>query len=74
VAGSWRRLHNEEFHNLYASSNIIMVIKLKRMKWAGHVAGMGEVRNAYSILLGKPEEKRLHRRLGVVRKIILEWI
>jgi hypothetical protein len=56
-AGGWRRLHNEELHNLYASP-IIRVIKSRRMRWAQHVACMGEMRNAYNILFGKPEGKR----------------
>jgi hypothetical protein len=43
VAGGWRRLHNEELHNLYATPNVIRVIKSKRMKWAVHVACMGEI-------------------------------
>jgi hypothetical protein len=47
MAGGWRRLHNEEFHNLYASPNIVIVIKIRGVKWAGHVARMGEMRNAY---------------------------
>jgi hypothetical protein len=55
VEGGWRRLHNEELHNLYASPNIIRVIKSKRMKWAGHVERMGEMRNAYKISVGEPE-------------------
>jgi hypothetical protein len=55
VAGGWRRLHNEELHNLYASSNIIRVIKSRKIKEAGRVARMGEMRNAYNILVGKPE-------------------
>jgi hypothetical protein len=64
VAGSWRRLHNEELHNLYTSQNFIRVIKLRRMRWAGQVARMVEMRNAYKkILLGKPEGKRPRRRL-----------
>jgi hypothetical protein len=45
VAGGWRRLHNEELHNLYGSPNIIRVIKSRRMRWAGNVARMGEMRN-----------------------------
>jgi hypothetical protein len=51
VAGGWRRLHSEELHNLYGSPNIIRVIKSRRMRWMGHVACMGEMRNAYSIWL-----------------------
>jgi len=58
VAGSWRRLHNEKLYNLYTSPNIISVIKSKMMRWAGHVAHMGEIRHAYNILIGKPEGKR----------------
>jgi hypothetical protein len=49
VAGSWRKLHNEELHNLYSSPNIIRMSKSRRMRWAGHVARMGETRNAYRI-------------------------
>jgi hypothetical protein len=45
VAGDWRRLHSEELHNLYASPNIIRVIKSRRMRWAGHVGCMGEMKN-----------------------------
>jgi hypothetical protein len=58
VAGGWRRLHNEELHNLYIPRNIIRMIKSRRMRWVGHVALMGEMRNSYSILVGKPEGKR----------------
>jgi hypothetical protein len=61
VTGDWRKLHKEELHNLY-SPNLIRMIKSRRMKWAGHVAGMGEKRNAYRILVGKPEGKRPLRR------------
>jgi hypothetical protein len=61
VTGGWRKLHNEELHNLYAFPSIIRMIKSRRMRWAGHVARMGEKRNAYRILVGQPEEKR---RLG----------
>jgi len=58
VAGSWRRLHNQELHNLYASRNIIRVIKSKRMRGVRHVASMGEVRDAYIFLVGKPKRNR----------------
>jgi hypothetical protein len=55
--GGSRKLHNEELQNLYWSPGIIRVIKSRRMRWAGHVARMGE-KNAYRILVGKPEERR----------------
>jgi hypothetical protein len=58
VAGSWRRLHNEELHDLHTSLNIIRVMKPRRMKWEDHVTLIGEIRNAYIILVGKPVEKR----------------
>jgi len=64
VAGGCRTLHNEEFHNLHASPNIIRVIKLRRMRWAGHVTRMEEIRYAYNISVGKPERKRTLRRPG----------
>jgi hypothetical protein len=54
VAGGWRRLHNEMLHNLYASPHIIRVIKSGSMRWASQVVRMGEMRNAYNILVGKP--------------------
>jgi len=57
VMGEWRRLHNEELNDLYSSSNIVQVIK-SRMRWAGHVARMGEERGAYRVLVGKLEGKR----------------
>jgi hypothetical protein len=57
VTGGWRKLHNEELYNLYSSRSIIRIIKSRRMRWAGHVARMGEKRNAYRLLVGKPEEK-----------------
>jgi hypothetical protein len=53
-----RRLHNEELNDLYSSPNIIRVIKSRRMRWAGHVARMGEGRGAYRILVGRPEGRR----------------
>jgi hypothetical protein len=60
VTGEWRRLHNEELNDLYSSphSIIIWVIKSRRMRWAGHVARMGEGRGAYKILVGRPEGRR----------------
>jgi hypothetical protein len=58
VTGEWRKLHNEEHHILYSSPNIIRQIKSSRMKWAGHVAHMGEERNVYRVLVEKPERKR----------------
>jgi hypothetical protein len=57
VTGEWRKLHNEEFHNLYSSSDIRQM-KSRRMRWAGHVARMGEERKVYKVLVGKPEGKR----------------
>jgi hypothetical protein len=62
VGGVWRRLHNVELHNLYASPNVIRMITSMRMRWAGHVARMGEMKNVYRILVGKPEVKRPSRR------------
>jgi hypothetical protein len=62
MAGGWRRLHNEELHNFHTSPDIIKVIKSRKVKWVEHVACMGEMRSAYNILVGKPEEKRPLRR------------
>jgi hypothetical protein len=56
--GSWRKLHNDELHSLYSSPNIVRVIKSRRMRWAGHVARMGDGRGVYRILVGRPEGKR----------------
>jgi hypothetical protein len=58
VAGGWRRLHNEELRNLYASPNIVRMIKSRGMTWTGHVARLGEMRNTHNILVGKREGKR----------------
>jgi len=58
VTGEWRKLHNEELNNVYPSPNIVRVIKSKRMRWAGHVARMGEGRGVYRVLVGKPEGRR----------------
>jgi hypothetical protein len=57
VTGEWRKLHNEELRDLYSSPSIIRIIKSRRMRWAGHVAQMGEKRNAYRLLVGKPGER-----------------
>jgi hypothetical protein len=62
VTGGWRKLHNEELHNLYSSPSIIRVMKSKRRRWVGHMARMGEKRNVYKLLAGKPEGKRSLRR------------
>jgi len=58
VMGEWRRLHNKELNDLYSSPNIVQVIKSRRMRWAGHVAHMGEERGVYRVLVRKPEGKR----------------
>ena len=58
VTGDWRRLHNEELNDLYSSPNNVLVKKSRRVRWAGHVAHMGEERGAYRVLVGKPEGKR----------------
>jgi hypothetical protein len=55
--GSWRKLHNDELHDLYSSPNIVRVIKSRRMRWAGHVACMGEGRDVYRVLVGRPKSK-----------------
>jgi hypothetical protein len=60
--GSWRKLHNDELHDLYSSPNIVRVIKSRRMRWAGHVARMVEGRGVYRVLVGRPEGKRPLRR------------
>jgi len=58
VTREWKRLHNEELNDLYSSPSIVRVIKSRRMRWAGHVARMGEERGAYRVLVGKPEGRR----------------
>jgi hypothetical protein len=58
VTGEWRKLHNEQLNDLYSSPNIVQLIKSRRMRWAGHVARMGERRGKYTVLLGKHEGKR----------------
>jgi hypothetical protein len=68
MTGDLRKLHNEELHNLYSSPNIINMIKSRMIRWAEHAARIGEKRNAYRILVGKPEGKR---RLGRPRR---KWV
>jgi hypothetical protein len=58
ATGDWRRLRNEELNDLYSSPNIIRVVKSRRIRWAGHVARMGEKRGVYRILVGRPEGRR----------------
>jgi hypothetical protein len=58
VTGEWRKLHNEELRDLYSSPSIIRIIKSRKMRWGDHVARMGEKRNAYRLLVRKPEGKR----------------
>jgi hypothetical protein len=65
VTGKWKKLHNEELNDLYSLPNIVRVVKLRRMRWAGHVAHMGEDRGVHRVcrvLVGKPEGKRPLRR------------
>ena len=59
VTGDWRKLHTEELNDLYSLSNIVRVVKSRRMRWAGHVARMGERRGLYRVLVGKPEGKQI---------------
>jgi hypothetical protein len=58
VTGAWRKLHNEELRDFYSSPSITRIIKSRRMRWVGHIARMGKKRNAYRLLVGKPEGKR----------------
>jgi len=74
VTGEWRRLHNEELNDLYSSPNIVRVIKSRRMRWARHVARMGEERGVYRFLVGKPEGRNHWGDLGIDGWIILGWI
>jgi hypothetical protein len=77
VMGGWIKLHNEELHNFYSSPSIIRIIKSGRMTWAGHVARMGEKRNVYRLLVGKPDGKRpvgipKHRWIDNIKIDVLE--
>jgi hypothetical protein len=74
VTGEWRKLHNEELHDLYSLPSFIRIIKARRMKWVGHVARMGEKRNAYRLLVGKPEGRRPLGKSRLGGWIIFRWI
>jgi hypothetical protein len=74
VTGKWRKLHNEELNDLYFLPNIVRVVKSRRMKWAGHVARMGEDRGVHRVLAGKPEGKRPLGRPRRRWEDILRWI
>jgi hypothetical protein len=74
VSGGYRKLHNEELRDLYSSPSIIGIIKLRRMRWAGHVARMGKKRIAYRLLVGKRPVGRPRRRRVVNFKIDLSEI
>jgi hypothetical protein len=86
LAGEWRKLHNEELRDLYSSASIIRIIKSRRLRWARRVARMGEKRNAYRLLVRKPEGKRALRRqrrrwvgnikmdLGEIKWGSVDWI
>jgi hypothetical protein len=58
IIRGWRKLHDDELHNLYSTPDIILMLKSRKMRWAEHVAHMGEKRNSYGVLLGRPEGKR----------------
>jgi hypothetical protein len=70
--GSSRKLHNDELHGLYSSQNIVRVIKSRKMRWAGHVARMGEGRGVYRVLVGRPERDHWED-LGVGGWTTLKW-
>jgi hypothetical protein len=62
VTGEWGKLHNEELHDLYSSPSTIRIIEVRRMRWAEHVARMGEKRKAYRLLVGKARGKEATRK------------
>jgi hypothetical protein len=74
VTGEWRKLHNEELHNLYSSPDIIRQVKSRRMRWAGHIARMGEERKVYRIMVGNPKERDHWEDQGVDGKLGSECI
>jgi transcription termination factor 2 len=82
VTGEWRKLHNEQLHDLYSLASLIRIIKSRRMRWAGHVARMGDKRSAHRLLVGKRPLGRPRRRrvdnirmdLGEVGCGDVDWI
>jgi hypothetical protein len=70
VTGEWRKLHNEELNDLYFTPDIIRIIKSRIMRWAGHVASVGDRRGSYGILFGKPVGKKHLEHLGADGSII----
>ena len=73
ATGEWGKLHNE-LNDLYSSPNMVRVIKWRRMRWAGHVARMGERTGVDRVLVGKPEGKRPLGRPGIDESITLRWV
>jgi hypothetical protein len=77
VTGGWRKLHNEELHNLYSSPSIIRIIKSRRIRWMGHVARMGEKKNVYRLLVGRPRRKwidNIKMDLLEIGLSVVDWI
>jgi hypothetical protein len=74
MTGELRKLHNEELNDLYSLPNIVRVVKSRRMRWAGHMARMGEDRGVHRVLVGKPGGKRPLGRPRLDGRIILRWI
>jgi len=74
VGGSWRRLHNEELHDLYALPNVIRVMRSRMMRWTGHVPCMGEMEMYTLYWLGNLTERNHSKGLGIDGMIVLEWI
>jgi hypothetical protein len=74
VTEEWKKLHNEELRDLYSLPNIVLVVKSKRMGWAGHVARMGEGRGVHRFLVGKPEGNSLWGDPDADGRTILRWI
>jgi hypothetical protein len=72
VTGEWRKLHNEELRDLYCSPSIIRITKSSRVRWAGHAARMGEKRNAYRLLVGKPLGRARRRWWDNIRMDLVE--